>query len=132
MGKKGVSNSFNQFLTKVLPAACIQLHNYDLFEKARLKVSLLYKTVSIRIISQNHTPGISLLKKKYKKNIAPTGVWTSLPPTLPLHLNLYGKPLGWKKILTKSQKFTHFPHIGKISIVDLNLSLSKVHFFPIK
>ena len=59
--------AFRQVLTKILPAACIQLINYDLFEKARLKLGpLIHKTVSSRIVSQNHTPGISLLTKNVK------------------------------------------------------------------
>ena len=34
---------FRQVLTKILAAACIQLHNYDLFEKARKIMSLNIK-----------------------------------------------------------------------------------------
>ena len=33
--------AFRQILTKILPAAFIQLHSYDLFENVRLKLSLL-------------------------------------------------------------------------------------------
>ena len=37
LGKK----DFRQVLTKILPAACIQLHNYGIFEKSQLKLSPL-------------------------------------------------------------------------------------------
>ena len=73
LGKKVSLIAFRQVLTKILPAACIQLHNYDLFEKAQLKLSS-FKTVSSRIISQNHMPGISLLTKNVTKLLHPPGV----------------------------------------------------------
>ena len=57
-----------------MPAACIQLHNYDLFEKAQLKVSPLIQNVSSRIIFQNHMPGIPLLTKNVTKLLHPPGV----------------------------------------------------------
>ena len=41
LGKKVSLSAFRQVLPKILPAACIQLHNFDLFEKARLKLSPL-------------------------------------------------------------------------------------------
>ena len=55
--------AFRQVLTKILPAAFIQLHNYD-----------------CRIISQNHMPGISFLTKNVKKLLHPPGV--DCPPFL--------------------------------------------------
>ena len=44
LGEKVSLIAFRQVLTKRLPAACVhclELHNYDLFEKARLKLSPL-------------------------------------------------------------------------------------------
>ena len=69
-----------------MPAACIQLHNHDLFEKAQLKLSF-FKTVSSRIISQNHMPGISLFTKNVTKLLHPPGVDCS-----PFPWSLMGKP----------------------------------------
>ena len=49
IGKKGISNSFQINLTKILPAAYIQLNYHDLFEKAQLKLSpLIQKIVKFR------------------------------------------------------------------------------------
>ena len=97
LGKKVSLLALRQVLTKLLPAACIQLHNYDLFEKARLKVSLLYKTVSIRIISQNHTPGISLLKKNIKKILHPQVYGLASPLPYPFTLTFMENPWDGRK-----------------------------------
>ena len=40
-GNKVSLLAFRHVVAKILPAACIQLHNFDLFEKARLKLSLI-------------------------------------------------------------------------------------------
>ena len=74
IGKKVSRIAFRQVLTKILPAICIHLHNYDLFEKARLKLSPIIKNSSSRSISQNHTPGISLLTKNVKRLLHPPDV----------------------------------------------------------
>ena len=39
--KKVSLTAFRYTLTKILPATCIQFHNYDLFENAQLKLSSL-------------------------------------------------------------------------------------------
>ena len=72
VGKKSLI-TFRYVLTKILPAVCIQLQNYDLFKKAQLKLSS-FKTVSSRIISQNHIPGFSLLTKNVTKLLHRPGV----------------------------------------------------------
>ena len=76
LGKKVSLIAFRQVLTKTLPAACIQLHNYDLFENARLKLSPLKpkKKVSSRIISQNYMRGISFINKNVETPLHPQGV----------------------------------------------------------
>ena len=44
-----------QVLTKILPAACIQLHNYDLFEKAQLKLSpLIQNSVQLDYLPESY------------------------------------------------------------------------------
>ena len=48
LGKKVSLIAFRQVLTKILPAAFIQLHNYDLFENARLKLSPLKPKKSVQ------------------------------------------------------------------------------------
>ena len=59
MGKKVSLIAFKQVLTKILPAAFIQLHNYDLLEKPRLKLSPFKKQCPAglypRIIHQEST-----------------------------------------------------------------------------
>ena len=52
LGKKLSLLAFRQVLTKNFPAACIELHNYNLFEKARLKLSPLIQNS----VQQNYLP----------------------------------------------------------------------------
>ena len=123
LGKQVSLLAFRQVLTKILPVECIQLHNYDLFEKARLKLSPL-KSSSFR--QDYHMPGIFLLNKNAKKLVAPTRCGLYLFP-----LNLYGKPWIWGKILPNTQKCTHFDHQkNDPSLIDLSLTLLKVLFLP--
>ena len=50
--KKVFLIAFRQVLTNIFPVAFIQLHNYDLFEKARLKLSPLIQNS----VQQNYLP----------------------------------------------------------------------------
>ena len=76
LGKKVSLIAFRQVLTKILPAACIQLYNYDLFENARLKLSPLKPKkkcpagLSPRIICE-----VSLLLTKMSKHCCTHKVW---------------------------------------------------------
>ena len=63
LGKKVPLIAFREVLTRILPAACIQLHNFDLFEKTQLKRT--------RIICQ-----ASLFLPKMSQNC-----WTPFPCT---------------------------------------------------
>ena len=70
--------AFRQVLTKILPAACIQLHNYHLFQKAWLKLIPIVQNsdylpgrVSPRITCQ-----VSLFLTKMSKNCFTLQVWT--------------------------------------------------------
>ena len=113
-----------QVLTKILPAACIQLHNYDLFEKAQLKLSS-FKTVSSRIISQNHMPGISLLTKYFIRLLHSPGVDCSTFPS-----TFIGNPGDGEKSYAAAKILLIFPPSEQSPLIDLNLSLSKVSFLP--
>ena len=105
LGKKVSLIAFRQVLTKILPAACIQLHNYDLFEKAQLKLSpLIQNRVQQDYLPESYARHLPSYQKCHKI-VAPTRCGL-----LPLPLNFYGKPLGWGKILPNSQKFIRFPH----------------------
>ena len=104
LGKKVSLIAFRQVLTKILPAACIQLHNYDLFEKAQLKLSpLIQNSVQQDYLPESYTRYLPSYRKY--QLLHPPGVDCS-----PLPLNFYGKSWGWCKIPPNSQKFTHFPH----------------------
>ena len=97
--------AFRQVLTKVSPAAFIQLHNYDLFGKARLKLSpLIQNSVQQDYIPEAYARYL-LSYQKCQKIVATTRCGLS-----PLPLNLYGKPWRWMKILPSCQNFNHFLH----------------------
>ena len=103
MGQKVSLIAFRQFLTKTLPPACIQLHNYDLFEKAWLKLNpLLPNKVQQDYLPESYTRYLPSYQK-CQKTVAPTRCGLTA-----LSLNLYGKPWGWVKTIPNSQKFTHF------------------------
>ena len=105
LGKKVSLIAFRQVLTKILPAAFIQLHHYDLHEKARLKLSpLIQNSVQQDYIPESYASYLHSYQK-CQKVVATTSCGLSLLP-----LNLYGKPWVWEKILPNSQKVTHFPH----------------------
>ena len=95
--KKGISEG-------IMPAACIQLHNHDLFQKAQLKLSpLIQNSVQQDYLPESYTRYLPSYRKY--QLLHPPGVDCS-----PLPLNFYGKSWGWCKIPPNSQKFTHFPH----------------------
>ena len=96
--KKGISEG-------IMPAACIQLHNHDLFQKAQLKLSpLIQNSVQQDYLPKSYARHLPSYQKCHEI-VAPTR-----SGLFPIPLNLYGKRWGWKKILANSQKFTHFPH----------------------
>ena len=75
-------------------AACIQLHNFDLFEKAQLKLSpLIQNCVQQDCLSKSYARHLPSYQK-YHKIVPPTRCGL-----FPLPLNLYGKLWGWGKIL---------------------------------
>ena len=100
-----ISNSFQIRFNKILPAACIQLDCYDLFEKAELKLSpLIQNTVQQDYLPESYASHLPSYQKCHKI-VAPTRCGL-----FPVPLNLYGKPWGWGKILLNIQKVTPFPH----------------------
>ena len=105
LGKKVSLIAFRQVLTEILPAAFIQLHNYELFEKVQLKLSLLIQNSFQQDYIPESYARYLLSYPKYQKTVAPTRCGLS-----PLPLNLYAKCWGLEKILPNSQKFTDFPH----------------------
>ena len=86
-GKKSLI-AFRQVLKKSLLAACIQLHNYDLFEKVRLNLSPLIQDS----VQQDYLPeSYARYLPSYQKCQKIVALFRcGLFPTFPL--NLYGKP----------------------------------------
>ena len=124
MGKEVSLIAFRQVLTKILPAACIQLVNHDLFEKARLKLGpLIHKTAGLspRIIRQ-----VSPFLPKMSNNCCTLQVWTVPHPSAePLW-----ETLGIGENPTQQPKIYLFLPSEKSHLIELNLSLSKVSFLP--
>ena len=87
-----------------MPDVCIQLHNYDLFKKAQLKLT--------RIICQ-----ASPFLAKMSQNCWTHNVWT-VP-----HF------WGWGNTGDEEKSYS-IPPSEKFRLIDLNLSLSKVLFLP--
>ena len=96
---------FRQVLTNALPAACIQLHNSDLFGKSQSKLKSLNTKYCLAGLSPRIILQYLLSCQKSQKIDAPTKCGPC-----PLPLNLYWKSWGWGKILSNSQKCTHFSH----------------------
>ena len=98
-----------------MPAACIHLHDYYFFEKAHLKLSpFIQNRVQQDYIPESYARHLPSHQQCHK----------IVAPTRPLSLNLYGKPLGWRKILPNSKKITHFP--------DQKNVFNRFKFFTIK
>ena len=109
IGKKTLI-AFRKFLTKTLPAACIQLPNYDLFEKAQLKLSSLIPCPagsSPRIICQ----GSPILK--VSQNCCTNQVRTVPHFPKPLWVTL-----GMGKNPTQQPKIYSFPRSEESSLID--------------
>ena len=116
--------AFRQVLTKILPAACIQLHNYDLFEKAQLKLSPLIQNS----VQQDYLPDmcqVSLFLTKMSKNCCTHQVWT-----VPLSPEPLWEALGMGENPTQHPKMYSSSPSEKSPLIDLNLSLLKVSFLP--
>ena len=109
---------FRHILTKISPAAFIELHNYDLFEKARL----------INNVQQDYIPEsyarYLLSFQKCQKIVAPTRCRMS-----PLPMNLYGKPQGWGKSYAIAKILLISP-IKKIPLDRFKPFAIKISFFP--
>ena len=116
--KKVFLIAFRQVLTKIFPVAFIQLHNYDLFEKARLKLSPLIQNSVLQGYIPDSYASYLLSYQKCQKIVAPTRRGLS---TLPL--NLIRNP-------TQQSKIYSFSPSEKFPLIDLNLLLSKVSFIP--
>ena len=119
LGKNVFLIAFRQVLTKILPAAFIQWHNYQLFKKTWLNLSPL---IQISVL-QDYIPGsytrYLLPYQKCQKLLHPSSVD-------PLLVNLYGKP-WWCGESGPTAKNLLISLIRKIPL-NLNLSLSKVSF----
>ena len=75
-----------------MPAAGIQLNNYDLFEKAQLKVNpLIENRVQQDYLAESYARHLPSNQKDHK-TVTPTRCGLSDLP-----LNLYGKPWWWEK-----------------------------------
>ena len=122
--KKVFLIAFRQVLTKIFPVAFIQLHNYDLFEKARLKLSpLILNNVQQDYIPESYTRYL-LSFQKCQKYVAPTRCRLS-----PLSMNLYGKPQGRGKSYPIA-KILLISRITKIPLDRFKSFAIKISFFP--
>ena len=80
MGKKGIA--FREVLKKILPAACIELHNYDLFEKAQLKLSpLIQNHVQQDYLPESYARHLPSYQKRHKSVAVTRGNCSSFPWT---------------------------------------------------
>ena len=105
----------------MLPAACIKLHNYDLFEKAQLKLSPL----SPRIICQDHMPEpYPPFLPKMSQNCCTHQVWTGSPFS---HSLFYSKPY---KISTDSTPIGNLWLCGLIKYNGFQISVNKSYETP--
>ena len=85
--------AFRQVLTKVLPAAFILLRNYDLFEKARLKLSPLIQNSVLQGYIPESYASYLLSYQKCQKIVAPTRSGLSTLPLNPTVKNLLIFPI---------------------------------------
>ena len=123
--KNGVSNSFQISFNKSLTAACIQLYNYALFEKAQLKLSpLIQNRVQQDYLPESYARHLPSYQKCHKI-VAPTRYGLVPPSPEPSWVTL-----GMGKNPTQQPKIYSFPPSEKSPLIDLNLSLSKVSFLP--
>ena len=124
MGGKVPLLAFRQILTKILPAACIQLRNYILVEKARLILSPLIQNC----VKQDYLPesraSISFHNKNVK-NCCTHQVWT-----VPLSPEPLWEALGMMENPTQHPKMYSSSPSEKSPLIDLNLLILKVLFLP--
>ena len=81
LGKKVSLIAFRQVLTKILPAACIQLHNYYLFEKSQLKLSsFIQNSVQQDYLPESYARYLPSYQKCHKI-VAPTRYYGLVPPS---------------------------------------------------
>ena len=79
LGKKVSLIGFRKVLRKILPAACIQLHNYYLFEKAQFKLSsFIQNSVQQDYLPESYARYLPSYQKCHK-NCCTHQVWT-VPP----------------------------------------------------
>ena len=100
IGEKGISNSFQTSFNKILPAACIQLHNYELFEKVRLKLSpLIQDSVQQDYLPESYVRYLPSYQK-CQKIVAPfrCGLLPPSPETLWESLGMGENPTQQPKI----------------------------------
>ena len=93
LGKQVSLLAFRQVLTKILPVECIQLHNYDLFEKARLKLSPLIQNSVLQGYIPESYASYLLSYQKCQKIVAPTRSGLSTLPLNPAVKNLLIFPI---------------------------------------
>ena len=91
--KKVFLIAFRQVLTKIFPVAFIQLHNYDLFEKARLKLSPLIQNSVLQGYIPESYASYLLSYQKCQKIVAPTRSGLSTLPLNPTVKNLLIFPI---------------------------------------
>ena len=75
---------FRQVLTNALPAACIQLHNSDLFGKSQSKLKSLNTKYCLAGLSPRIILQVSPFLPKVSKNWCTHQVWTVSPSPEPL------------------------------------------------
>ena len=123
MEKKVSLLAFRQVLAKFLPAAWIQLHNYDLFEKGRLKLSPLVQNSDYppERLSPRITCQVSPCLTKISKHCFTHQVWT-----VPLSPEPLRESLGMGENPTQHPKMYSSSPSEKLPLIDLNLSLLKV------
>ena len=123
IGRKGISNSFWKTFNKDFPAACIHLHNYDLFEKARSKLSPFIQNCVQQVYLPESYARYLPFYQKCQKNVAPTSCGLLASSPQPLWENL-----GMRENPTQQPKNCSSFLSEKSPLIDLNLSLSKVSF----
>ena len=115
--------AFRQILTKILSAAWIQLHTYDIWKSSIKTKSLNTKHwsagLSPRIICQ-----VSPLTK-ISKNCCTHQVWT-----VPLSPEPLWEALGMVENPTQHPKMYSSSPSEKSPLIDLNLLILKVLFLP--
>ena len=80
IGKKVFLIAFTYVLTKILPAACILLRNYNLFEKAQLELSpLIENCVQQDYLPESYARHLPSYQKCHKI-VAPTRCGLLPPP----------------------------------------------------